>query len=366
MSAFVVGNTSFQLERRPVSHSGQLHAHDAADALLVELAGDSPGATLVVNDAFGALSVGMHFVPRTSWSDSVVSHLATADNLALNRLPNDVVYTPSTVVPTGSYNTVLWRLPRSSSVLHSQTAVLQRLRATRVLAGGMDKHLPPTYLEYLRRFGTVVVHPGRRKAHVYEVSFSSPGPGAAVALADPFDALGFTLAGGPHVFGGDRLDAGTALLASVLDQAPAASVVADLCCGTGIVGLVAQRLQPSAEVHYFDESYEAQAAARANADANLPGHDGRFHLADGFGDDETRFNLIVCNPPFHQGNVVTDDVAMNLFHQAKQRLLPGGELWIVGNRHLDYHGKLRHLFPSVRQVAATATFVVSAAGPRRA
>ena len=37
---------------------------------------------------------------------------------------------------------------------------------------------------------------------------------------------------------------------------------------------------------------------------------------------------------------------------------PGGELWIVGNRHLGYHGKLKRLFRGVEQVAATPKFVI--------
>jgi 23S rRNA (guanine1835-N2)-methyltransferase len=372
MTDFICRTGSFRLERRPRGggrgSGGPLLAHDAADALLVEHVGDDPGDVLVVNDGFGALGVAMHAERRTSWTDSVVTHLATADNLVSNGLPVDVVNLPSTEAPIGAYATVLWRLPRSVDVLHAQTAAISGLGARRVLAGGMDKHLPPTFLEYLRRFGTVVVHPGRRKAHVYEVSFwpTRPVPSAVSgATSDSFDALGFTLTAGPHVFGGGGLDAGTALLAGVLDQTPSASVIADLCCGTGVLGLFLQRLHPSAVVHYFDESYQAVASARANVAANVPEAASAFHPADGFGDVTTLFDLIVCNPPFHQGNVVTDNVAIHLFRQARQRLRQGGELWIVGNRHLDYHGKLRHIFPSVRQVAASSTFVVLAAGPQR-
>jgi 23S rRNA (guanine1835-N2)-methyltransferase len=364
VTAFVCGGRSFRLERRPVGRGGLL-AHDAADALLVEHAGDEPGDVLLVNDAFGALAVGTTGSARASWSDSVITHLATASNLARNGLPVDVLNVPSTDVPTRAYDTVLWRLPRSLDVLRAQTGVVRSLGRRRVLAGGMDKHMPPTYLDYLRRFGTVVVHPGRRKAHVYEIAFGGNEPATGAEERRAIDAFGFTLTSGPYVFGGDRLDAGTALLAGVLDQAPAASAVADLCCGTGVLGLVVQRLQPTAEVHYFDESYQAVFAARTNVAANAPNSASTFHVADGFGGIEARFDLVVCNPPFHQGNVVTDDVALDLFRHAKHRLKPGGELWMVGNRHLDYHAKLRHIFPSVRQVAATSTFVVLAAGPRR-
>ncbi|MCY1380619.1 Ribosomal RNA large subunit methyltransferase G [compost metagenome] len=47
-----------------------------------------------------------------------------------------------------------------------------------------------------------------------------------------------------------------------------------------------------------------------------------------------------------------------MFVQARNALVMGGELWIVGNRHLGYHAKLKRLFRGVEQVAATPKFVV--------
>jgi 16S rRNA G1207 methylase RsmC len=36
----------------------------------------------------------------------------------------------------------------------------------------------------------------------------------------------------------------------------------------------------------------------------------------------------------------------------------GGELWIVGNRHLDYHNKLKRLFANAQVVASNSKFVI--------
>ena len=67
---------------------------------------------------------------------------------------------------------------------------------------------------------------------------------------------------------------------------------------------------------------------------------------------------MLCNPPFHQQQVVGDFLAWRMFQQARNALVTGGELWIVGNRHLGYHAKLARLFRGVEQVAATPKFVV--------
>jgi 23S rRNA (guanine1835-N2)-methyltransferase len=369
MTAFTSTRGTFQLERLPAVIGGRLLAHDAADALLLEHAGVSPGRTLVVNDNFGALAVPLHDVECASWSDSHIAHRATIENLSRNRLANRVLMVPSTETPGGVFDTVLWRLPRSLDVLRAQVGTLQSQPHGRVFAGGMDKHLPASFLACLREHGTVTVLPGRHKAHVYDVRFADTQPDA-VETGRP--EQGFTvpdrqlrITGGPHVFAHDRLDPGTRLLLDALDQIPSVANAADLACGTGVLGIALQRLQPSAAVHYFDESYQAIDAARRNVAANLgPVPDERFHVAHGFGDSAMRFDAIVCNPPFHQGNTVGDTVAHDLFRQAAARLAPGGELWVVGNGHLRYSTALRALVGLTRQAATNPKFVVTVATKR--
>jgi 23S rRNA (guanine1835-N2)-methyltransferase len=357
VTRFECATGTFQLERRPPVAGDQLLAHDAADALLLEHVGRDPGRSLVVNDAFGALAVALHDTTCVSWSDSKVAHLATVDNLTANGLAADVELLPSTEMPAGQFDTVLWRLPRSTDVLRAQVDTLGYERHGRVLAGGMDKHLPASFLAYLREHGSVTVLPGKRKAHVYDIAFDGA---PATGHDDPLvSELGFELAGGPHVFGRDRVDHGSRLLIDVLEQVRQAATVADLACGTGVLGIALQRVQPNAAVHYFDESYQAVAASRVNVERNIGTvSNSYFECTDGFGDTTALFDAVLCNPPFHQGNTVADSVALDLFHQASARLASRGELWVVGNGHLRYGSALRSIVGPTRQVAANAKFVV--------
>ncbi len=73
------------------------------------------------------------------------------------------------------------------------------------------------------------------------------------------------------------------------------------------------------------------------------------------------FDVVLCNPPFHQHGAVTDAVAWQMFGDARAHLRRGGELWVVGNRHLGYHTALARLFGNCRQVAAHPKFVVLSA-----
>ncbi|MGB3727351.1 MAG: methyltransferase, partial [Glaciecola sp.] len=57
-------------------------------------------------------------------------------------------------------------------------------------------------------------------------------------------------------------------------------------------------------------------------------------------------------------NTVIDDIAWQMFLDAKRVLRPGGELRIVGNRHLDHRVKLSKLFGGCKVVASDKKFVV--------
>jgi 23S rRNA (guanine1835-N2)-methyltransferase len=69
-------------------------------------------------------------------------------------------------------------------------------------------------------------------------------------------------------------------------------------------------------------------------------------------------DLILCNPPFHQQNTVGDQIANSMFKESRKVLRKGGELWVIGNRHLNYHVNLNRLFGAHSVVASNAKFVI--------
>ena len=76
------------------------------------------------------------------------------------------------------------------------------------------------------------------------------------------------------------------------------------------------------------------------------------------GVEEDSASLVLCNPPFHQDNAINDDVAWQMFTESKVVLVKGGELWVIGNRHLGYHAKLKHLFGNCEVVASNKKFTL--------
>jgi 16S rRNA (guanine1207-N2)-methyltransferase len=69
-------------------------------------------------------------------------------------------------------------------------------------------------------------------------------------------------------------------------------------------------------------------------------------------------DLILNNPPFHQQNAIGDFIALQMFNQAYQTLRTNGELWVIGNRHLDYKKKLGNIFKNCVQVTSNGKFVI--------
>ncbi len=356
------------LQRRP--HNPALQAWDAADEYLLQSAAElcEPRQALVINDSFGALACALHRANPVSWGDSFVAHLALRRNWQHNHLDGECTPLPSTERPQPPIDLVLWRVPKTQALFEQQISRLQPLLLRNdvvVLAGGMDKHLLPATRQLLERLGRVDTLPGRKKSHLFRLH-PNPALPPAREPALPItrlDDLDLTLQGDANVFARDQLDIGARFFIEQFAQLPQAQRIADLGCGNGALMLALARLQPHAQIHGFDESYQAVASAAVNWQHNI-GTDtaGLLHISDGLnrrdGIDSGRFELILCNPPFHQQHAVGDHLARTLFADCQRHLTPGGELWVVGNRHLGYRELLRERFGNCAQVAANTKFVV--------
>jgi 23S rRNA (guanine1835-N2)-methyltransferase len=167
------------------------------------------------------------------------------------------------------------------------------------------------------------------------------------------------------VFARDKLDIGTRALLPHVTQAAAALAsgarVLDLACGNGVLGLAVLAANSHLELTFSDVSSQAVISAATNAAREFPHSAFAFRHADGIAADGGEFDLILLNPPFHEGGVVGDHIALALFAAARRHLRPGGRLLMVGNRHLGYHRSLGRFFPQVRQLDANPKFVVLAA-----
>lgn len=343
-----------QLERWPPRKGELLQAFDNADRLALREA--PPGPLLVINDRFGALTLGLP--AAATWLDSARALRALEHNASLE-IP------PRVEPPLGEFAGVVLRIPKSMDLLAYQLEQLAGLKeGTPVVGAAMVKHLPHRAKELMETYvGPTQLSRAWKKARLL-VSRRSKVTGLAVVPRRRREAeFDLELTALPGVFSAGKLDRGTRLLLQHLDLPEEPGRVLDLGCGDGILGLVAQRLRPRARLTFSDASTLAVKSAELNYGVNFPSQEAEFRWDYGLrGYQGSAFDLVLCNPPFHEGQQRGDTVAWSLFEDARRHLTEGGELWVVGNRHLNYHAKLRRLFQKVECLSRDPKFVVLRAG----
>jgi len=361
----------FELKRLPSRRRELLRAWDGADLYLLKQVAETietgpQTRPLIVNDAFGALSVALADMRPQAWSDSYLSQQATLKNLAANDIPEDwVSLVPSTETPIGPFNLVLIKLPKTLALLEDELIRLRPQLApdARVIAAGMVKHLPASARDmFARLIGPTTSSLTWKKARllIAEPDASLPLPTNPYPQTYPLEGTDYQLTNHANVFSRDHLDIGTRLFLKHLPGREDARDIIDLGCGNGVVGLIAAERNPQATLHFVDESFQAVASAEANfRRAFGDERAAEFHVGDRLnGFEPASADLILCNPPFHQQAAVGSQIAGSMFTQSRKVLRPGGELWVVGNRHLDYQKALKRLFGNVQVVASNAKFVV--------
>ncbi len=359
----------YELHRYPTRKRELLRAWDAADEYLLSRLSEleiNQKPSLIVNDSFGALGVAINQLSPLSWSDSWLAHQALRENLKRNALdPDGARVLPSTQTPDESPALVLIKVPKSLALLEDQLIRLKPLLSahSRIIVAGMVKTMPASVWKMLESIiGPTETSLAWKKARLIEVSVDAglPLPENPYPKRWNLEGTAFEMINYPNVFSRQRLDNGTRLMLQHLPLSEGPTKIIDLGCGNGVLGLIAAQQNPHASLHFVDESYMAIESARANfrqVDETL--QRAEFLLGDGlFGLEKESADLILCNPPFHQSHALGDGVALSMFMQSARVLSEAGELWVVGNRHLDYHIKLKRWFRSADLVASNKKFVV--------
>ncbi|OIJ68518.1 methyltransferase [Streptomyces mangrovisoli] len=393
------------LDRFPEDPRDRLRAWDASDAYLlthlVEERVPLDGTVVVLGDRWGALATalaarraareqareaaqpeaardepahdeaardgGAHLVQIT---DSFLTREATRANLArAGAEPGAVSLLTTQDPPPERIDVLLVRVPKSLALLEDQLLRLApAVHAGTVVVGtGMVKEIHTSTLRLFEQIlGPTRTSLAVRKARLIHTAPdpsldrpANPWPYEYTLPGDIGAVSGGMVVNHAGVFCADRLDIGTRFLLRHLPPTRDARRVVDLGCGNGVVGTAVAMADPEAEVLFVDESFQAVASAEATFKANgVPGH-AEFRVGDGLaGVSAGSVDLVLNNPPFHSHQATTDATAWRMFTGAQRVLRPGGELWVVGNRHLGYHVKLKRLFGTCELVASDPKFVL--------
>jgi len=351
------------LSRWPVRQDDTLQAWDGADRyLLDELADRVSGAArvLVVDDAFGALAVALASagVDVVSWGDSEVSRLATQVNA--ERAGVEVPWAAVTDDVTGPFDAALVRIPKS---LRRLKWTLERLAGVLgdgvpVLMGAKIKSVQKSHVGAAEAaLGPANSTLGRYKARLV-VATTEKRERRPMSLREWEVEPGLHQRALPGVFGEERLDGGTALLLAQIADWGAGRIV-DLGCGAGALGIVAGARNPEAEVVFRDSSHRAVESARRGWASSFGERPARFEIGDALaGMEDACVDVVLCNPPFHQGTEITRRVAAHMFAESSRVLRPGGRLLVVGNLHLGYRTGMGRTLMNVTELSSDRRFAV--------
>lgn len=368
-----VAQGEFTLKRLPLRGNDTLRAWDAADEYLLEdiAARNVPDTARIVmlNDGFGALAVALNKFRPVAISDSWLSQQATRMNLDDNGIAQDnVTLLNSLQSPEFKIDYLLIKIPKTLALLEYQLIALQPCltEQSQVIAAAMIKNLPPSVWKLMERLvGPVTTSLAKKKARLI---YAKPSDDRVIS-ANPYpkryrlENSDFIISNHANVFSRDSLDIGTRFLLQHLPDNSAYRDYIDLGCGNGVVGLMIAHRNPEAKLRFIDESFMALASAEENFNrafedrrqAEFIANDCLSNVAAESAD------CIVCNPPFHQQHAVGDHIAWRMFKQSRKVLRRGGELRVIGNRHLNYHVSLKKQFGNCDLLASNKKFVILSA-----
>ncbi|MCH1929201.1 methyltransferase [Shewanella sp. A25] len=368
---FSVADVELELFRYPKAQESNLQAWDAADEHLIKTlleTGQDAVPTAIINDSFGALSCALSKL-NPNWplfieTDARTSYLGSIQNHEQNHLPTENLnwFTSRDNLPK-DLGLVLMKLPKNLTYFAHQLMRLSHVlpAGTRILIGAKAKSINGALLDlFAKHLGPATASLAWKKTRV--ISCISDGKSRVLPkeVCWPIPEYQLQISNLSNVFAANKLDIGARIM---LDNLPKGdfNTIVDLGCGNGVLGLRMAQLYPHADIHFIDDSEMAVASAKANWLRNgLASDKGHFHWDDCMTHlpDDVEPDLVLCNPPFHQGEAITDHIAWQMFLDARRRLKKGGILHIVGNRHLAYHVKLQRLFKNCTTVASNGKFVI--------
>ena len=216
----------------------------------------------------------------------------------------------------------------------------------------VDNHRPPS----LAPFETVLI---KRRCRVLTTHRKDGGAGSGDSggLEEWAETVAVDLGQGeipwlfyPGVFAHGRVDPATRMLIQHLPPTPPGSRVLDFGAGTGVIAKAVLTTTPEARVDLLEPDAVALAAAAVNVPEALALEVATLDEVPG------PYDLIVSNPPIHEGKAETLRIFRQLAAAAGRLLAPGGRLVAVIQRRLAVEAILGKAFRRVQVLADEGPF----------
>ena len=158
----------------------------------------------------------------------------------------------------------------------------------------------------------------------------------------------------PGVFSADSIDPASRLLADALPRECGPDVV-DLGGGWGYLSVRVLERDSIEKLYFVEVDNNALECARRNV------RDVRalFQWSDALAwRPPEHVDIVMTNPPFHSGWGNAPQLGRAFIRAAAGMLKPGGELYLVANRHLAYEREMTGSFTNVKEVGGDHRFKI--------
>ncbi|MFA7553995.1 MAG: methyltransferase [Spongiibacteraceae bacterium] len=162
----------------------------------------------------------------------------------------------------------------------------------------------------------------------------------------------------PGVYGWNKIDKGSAFLVehlptylSMLPHPP--QTVLDLGCGYGFLSVMAAQICPA---YYTATDNNIAAVELCRKNFLHHGVSGEVVLDDCAIGIQQQVDLVLCNPPFHQGFSIEQDLTAKFVAAAQRLLSRGGQALFVVNSFIPVEKKAQGKFRHVSMLANNGSF----------
>ncbi len=255
------------------------------------------------------------------------------------------------VFSTASFKRVIYRVSKEKPVAHHIINQSLRLLADdgeMILLGAKSEGIK-TYAskaaDYFNNPATVTKHGNFYLATICKnKTSSSDAENRLLPLKTPYDSLALTIAcnnlnlySKPGLFGWNKIDQGSALLARHLDEffagfATPPSTLLDLGCGYGYLSVMANQAQPAPKLHIMASDNCAAAIIACRKNFSAFAITGEVVADDCARNITGTFDALICNPPFHQGFKTDRRLTEKFLNSAARHLKHSGRALFVVNQ----------------------------------
>jgi len=237
---------------------------------------------------------------------------------------------------------------------------LRRLRVGgRVVLAGSKEDGIQSLRKRVAGLGITTEHLAKYHAQAFWFTRPDDADATIQALSHPAASVSGKYLTLPGMFSHGEADAGSVFLARYLPKG-FKKLAADFGAGWGFLAGELYDASPEIEgIDLYEADHASLEAARGNLNRLAPKLSARYFWQDLAREEvKNKYDLILMNPPFHEGHAAEPQLGQAMIKNAASALKTGGELLLVANRGLPYEPVLKELFKTSSEIARNARYKV--------